>query len=185
MGDLKKLKVDELKTYLRYCGLRMIGNKATLIERIQEHMVWVVKEILLHSKMYIYLWLQQFFVTKETVHFSFVVIRDCKLCRCKIKRFYWRNNCQAFWLYFLLHMWWCNKSSEKIPTLHKLFFHINAAEMLCVFLVGIRVKDGGGKAKYRRSTFSIDCTGKSPSCCMLLHDFLAHPSSGCNYWILN
>jgi hypothetical protein len=61
------------------------------------------------------------------------------------------------------------------------FFHINAAEMLCVFLVGIRVKDGGGEAKYRRSTFSINCTGKSPSCCMLLHDFLAHPSSGCNY----
>jgi hypothetical protein len=38
-GDLKKLKVNELKTYLRYCGLRMIGSKATLIERIQEHMV--------------------------------------------------------------------------------------------------------------------------------------------------
>ncbi len=38
-GDLKKLKVDDLKTYLRYYGLRMIGNKATLIERIQEHLV--------------------------------------------------------------------------------------------------------------------------------------------------
>ncbi len=38
-GDLKKLKVVELKIYLRYCGLRMIGNKATLIERIQEHMM--------------------------------------------------------------------------------------------------------------------------------------------------
>jgi len=38
-GDLKKLKVDHLKTYLRYYGLRMIGNKATLIERIQEHLV--------------------------------------------------------------------------------------------------------------------------------------------------
>ncbi|CAM6055638.1 unnamed protein product [Sphagnum tenellum] len=38
-GDLKKLKVDELKTYLRYCGLRLSGIKATLIERIQEHMV--------------------------------------------------------------------------------------------------------------------------------------------------
>jgi hypothetical protein len=38
-GDLKKLKVDDLKTYLRYYALRMIGNKATLIERIQEHLV--------------------------------------------------------------------------------------------------------------------------------------------------
>jgi hypothetical protein len=38
-GDLKKLKVDDLKAYLRYYGLRMIGNKATLIERIQEHLV--------------------------------------------------------------------------------------------------------------------------------------------------
>ncbi len=73
-------------------------------------------------------------------------------------------------------------SSKRNPlTLHKLFFHISAVEMLCVFLVGIRVKDGGGQAKYRRSTFSIDCTGKSPSCCMLLHDLLAHLSSGCNY----
>jgi hypothetical protein len=41
-GDLKKLKVDDLKTYLRYYGLRMIGNKATLIERIQEHLVSVI-----------------------------------------------------------------------------------------------------------------------------------------------
>jgi len=38
-GDLKKLKVDDLKAYLRYYGLRMIGNKATLIERIKEHLV--------------------------------------------------------------------------------------------------------------------------------------------------
>ncbi|CAK9232024.1 unnamed protein product [Sphagnum troendelagicum] len=38
-GDLKKLKVDDLKTYLRYYGLHMIGNKATLIERIKEHLV--------------------------------------------------------------------------------------------------------------------------------------------------
>jgi hypothetical protein len=38
-GDLKKLKVDDLKMYLPYYGLRMIGNKATLIERIQEHLV--------------------------------------------------------------------------------------------------------------------------------------------------
>ncbi|KAH9556365.1 hypothetical protein CY35_07G022400 [Sphagnum magellanicum] len=38
-GDFKKLKVDDLKAYLRYYGLRMIGNKATLIECIQEHLV--------------------------------------------------------------------------------------------------------------------------------------------------
>jgi hypothetical protein len=38
-GDLKKLKVDDLKTYLQYYGLHMIGNKATLIERIKEHLV--------------------------------------------------------------------------------------------------------------------------------------------------
>ncbi|KAK8465001.1 hypothetical protein PHAVU_010G125800 [Phaseolus vulgaris] len=36
-GLLKKLKVDECKLYLRKNGLRLTGNKDTLIQRIKEH----------------------------------------------------------------------------------------------------------------------------------------------------
>ncbi|KAK7381890.1 hypothetical protein VNO80_00439 [Phaseolus coccineus] len=36
-GLLKKLKVDECKLYLRKNGLRLTGNKDTLIQRIREH----------------------------------------------------------------------------------------------------------------------------------------------------
>ncbi|XP_057455037.1 zinc finger CCCH domain-containing protein 62-like [Lotus japonicus] len=37
-GLLEKLKVDECKLYLRKNGLRLTGNKATLIQRIKEHL---------------------------------------------------------------------------------------------------------------------------------------------------
>ncbi|KAG0599182.1 hypothetical protein M758_12G134000 [Ceratodon purpureus] len=37
-GDLKKFKVESLKLYLRHYGLRMVGVKAVLISRIQEHL---------------------------------------------------------------------------------------------------------------------------------------------------
>ncbi|QCE02362.1 hypothetical protein DEO72_LG8g373 [Vigna unguiculata] len=37
-GLLEKLKVDECKLYLRKNGLRLTGNKDTLIERIREHL---------------------------------------------------------------------------------------------------------------------------------------------------
>lgn len=37
-GDLKKLKVESLKTYLRHYRLRMVGVKAVLLSRIEEHL---------------------------------------------------------------------------------------------------------------------------------------------------
>ncbi|KAJ1401094.1 Zinc finger, CCCH-type [Sesbania bispinosa] len=37
-GQLEKLKVDECKLYLRKNGLRLTGNKDTLIQRIKEHL---------------------------------------------------------------------------------------------------------------------------------------------------
>ncbi|GAU33021.1 hypothetical protein TSUD_358880, partial [Trifolium subterraneum] len=36
-GRLEKLKVDECKIYLKKNGLRLTGNKDTLIQRIKEH----------------------------------------------------------------------------------------------------------------------------------------------------
>ncbi|XP_019193018.1 PREDICTED: zinc finger CCCH domain-containing protein 62-like isoform X2 [Ipomoea nil] len=36
-GEIEKLKIDQCKVYLRKHGLRLTGNKATLIERIKEH----------------------------------------------------------------------------------------------------------------------------------------------------
>jgi hypothetical protein len=36
-GLLEKLKVDECKIYLKKNGLRLTGNKDTLIQRIKEH----------------------------------------------------------------------------------------------------------------------------------------------------
>jgi hypothetical protein len=36
-GQLEKLKVDQCKVYLRKNGLRLTGNKDTLIQRIKEH----------------------------------------------------------------------------------------------------------------------------------------------------
>jgi len=36
-GDLRKFKIDQLKTYLRHHGLRMVGAKFVLLSRIQEH----------------------------------------------------------------------------------------------------------------------------------------------------
>ncbi|KAL3681373.1 hypothetical protein R1sor_024329 [Riccia sorocarpa] len=36
-GDHKNLTVDSCRSYLRYYGLRISGNKAVLIERIQQH----------------------------------------------------------------------------------------------------------------------------------------------------
>lgn len=38
MGLLEKLKVDECKLYLRKNGLRLTGNKDTLMQRIKEHL---------------------------------------------------------------------------------------------------------------------------------------------------
>lgn len=37
-GQLDKLKVDQCKVYLRKYGLRLTGNKETLIMRIKEHL---------------------------------------------------------------------------------------------------------------------------------------------------
>ncbi|KAF5466338.1 hypothetical protein F2P56_016271 [Juglans regia] len=37
-GQLEKLKVDRCKVYLRKNGLRLTGNKGTLIQRIKEHL---------------------------------------------------------------------------------------------------------------------------------------------------
>ncbi|XP_071901291.1 uncharacterized protein [Coffea arabica] len=37
-GQLEKLKVDQCKVYLRKHGLRLTGNKETLIQRIREHL---------------------------------------------------------------------------------------------------------------------------------------------------
>ncbi|KAJ7550264.1 hypothetical protein O6H91_07G091200 [Diphasiastrum complanatum] len=37
-GDLKKLKLDHYKAYLRKYGLRLTGVKAVLLDRIQEHL---------------------------------------------------------------------------------------------------------------------------------------------------
>ncbi|WVZ01895.1 hypothetical protein V8G54_022701 [Vigna mungo] len=37
-GLLEKLKMEECKLYLRKNGLRLTGNKDTLIERIREHL---------------------------------------------------------------------------------------------------------------------------------------------------
>ncbi|KAG2728580.1 hypothetical protein I3760_01G212000 [Carya illinoinensis] len=37
-GQLEKLKVDQCKVYLRKNGLRLTGNKGTLIQRIKEHL---------------------------------------------------------------------------------------------------------------------------------------------------
>lgn len=37
-GLLEKLKVDECKMYLKKNGLRLTGNKDTLIQRIKEHL---------------------------------------------------------------------------------------------------------------------------------------------------
>ncbi|KAK4780975.1 hypothetical protein SAY87_017081 [Trapa incisa] len=37
-GEIEKLKVDQCKVYLRKNGLRLTGNKATLIQRIKEHL---------------------------------------------------------------------------------------------------------------------------------------------------
>jgi hypothetical protein len=42
------------------------------------------------------------------------------------------------------------------------FTYIVLWNVSCV-LLETRVKDGGGEAKYRRSTFSLNCTGKPPS----------------------
>ncbi|XP_031105503.1 zinc finger CCCH domain-containing protein 62-like [Ipomoea triloba] len=36
-GEIEKLKIDQCKVYLRKHGLRLTGKKATLIERIKEH----------------------------------------------------------------------------------------------------------------------------------------------------
>lgn len=36
-GQIEKLKVDQCKVYLRKNGLRLSGNKGTLIQRIKEH----------------------------------------------------------------------------------------------------------------------------------------------------
>ncbi|XP_050230892.1 zinc finger CCCH domain-containing protein 62-like [Mercurialis annua] len=36
-GNLEKLKVEQCKVYLRKNGLRLTGNKATLIQRLKEH----------------------------------------------------------------------------------------------------------------------------------------------------
>lgn len=36
-GLVEKLKVDECKMYLKKSGLRLTGNKDTLIQRIKEH----------------------------------------------------------------------------------------------------------------------------------------------------
>lgn len=36
-GLLAKLKVDQCKVYLKKNGLRLTGNKDTLIQRIKEH----------------------------------------------------------------------------------------------------------------------------------------------------
>lgn len=36
-GQLEKLKVEQCKAYLRKNGLRLMGNKETLIQRIKEH----------------------------------------------------------------------------------------------------------------------------------------------------
>lgn len=37
-SDLKKPKVEHLKAYLRNYGLRMVGVKAILLSRVQEHL---------------------------------------------------------------------------------------------------------------------------------------------------
>ncbi|KAK4839564.1 hypothetical protein QYF36_022843 [Acer negundo] len=37
-GDVEKLKVEQCKVYLRKNGLRLTGNKSTLIQRIMEHL---------------------------------------------------------------------------------------------------------------------------------------------------
>ncbi|XP_062087868.1 zinc finger CCCH domain-containing protein 62-like [Humulus lupulus] len=37
-GQLEKLKVDQCKVYLRNNGLRLTGNKSTLLQRIKEHL---------------------------------------------------------------------------------------------------------------------------------------------------
>jgi len=37
-GQLEKLKLDQCKVYLRKNGLRLTGNKDTLIQRIKEHL---------------------------------------------------------------------------------------------------------------------------------------------------
>jgi hypothetical protein len=37
-GDLKKLRIDHLKAYLRHYGLRLVGVKAVLLSRIEEHL---------------------------------------------------------------------------------------------------------------------------------------------------
>ncbi|EXC01341.1 Zinc finger CCCH domain-containing protein 62 [Morus notabilis] len=37
-GQIEKLKVDQCKVYLRKNGLRLTGNKGTLIQRIKEHL---------------------------------------------------------------------------------------------------------------------------------------------------
>lgn len=36
-GQLEKLKVEQCKAYLKKNGLRLTGNKETLIQRIKEH----------------------------------------------------------------------------------------------------------------------------------------------------
>lgn len=38
VGELEKLKVDQCKVYLRKYGLRLAGNKETLMQRIKEHL---------------------------------------------------------------------------------------------------------------------------------------------------
>lgn len=37
-GELKKLRVDHLKSYLRYHGLRISGLKDVLVSRIEQHL---------------------------------------------------------------------------------------------------------------------------------------------------
>ena len=49
-GDLKKLKVDHLKAYLRHHRLRLVGVKAVLLERIHEHLESVYNFILLSMR---------------------------------------------------------------------------------------------------------------------------------------
>lgn len=46
------------------------------------------------------------------------------------------------------------------------FTYIVLWNVSCI-LLETRVKDGGGEAKYRRSMFSLNCTGKLPSWCSM------------------
>lgn len=43
-GQVEKLKVDQCKVYLRKYGLRLTGKKDVLMERIKEHLEYVVPQ---------------------------------------------------------------------------------------------------------------------------------------------